>query len=196
MTEEEELMLAAIKHEPERAVRPDVYGEGIFLECWQRHLQITPEYGDGYANERFQCILSDMTPFPTQRDATVAASFIIWLGTNCGNFYLFEAKRRFTHLTDREADRPDAYLFEWVRQNRRISCVNGGRRTIEALVEEPTYRDAEVCEVIAHYLGTPEGQAVIAEAEAEIEATRKAINDRNSREARARRRADALANAS
>lgn len=176
--------LFPLTHEPETAVRPSIYGEGCFVEQWKIVLNRVPDHGDGTTDEMFCTILGDLEPVD-QRDATVAASFICWLGTNAGACYLLAASKR---SAEGEPYR-QSHQIEWALHNRRRSHVNNGRRTVEALLKEPTIRDLEVIEKLAEWLDSKYGAAFIRAAHAEIEATRKAIVERTQMENRARQRA-------
>lgn len=180
--------LFPLTHEPETAVRPSVYGEGIYVEQWKKLLAEVPEYGDGEVDEMFQTILGDLLPVD-QRDATAAASFVCWLGTNAGNCFTLYAKR----LQDGGIEQP--FLTAWARQNVRRSYINGGKRTVEAILREPTIRDLEVIEKVAEWLGSPAGAKFVKAAEFEIEETRKAIQEQNQAKLRAANRARDVARA-
>lgn len=178
--------MRSLIHEPETPCRPSIYGEGIFVGQWKHELAKVPDHGTGETEEMFCKIFGDLDPID-QRDATVAASFICWLGTNAGNSYLHEsALRRHSEGGD------EAYLLQWALWNRRVSYINGGKRTVEAILREPTIRDLEVIEKLAEWLGTPPGRVFLKNANDEIEATRKAIIARTQMENRARLRANEI----
>ena len=59
------------KYEPAVPCRRDIYGEGIFVECWQRSMREPMEYGDGVENERFDCVVS---PYGARASDAIAAS--------------------------------------------------------------------------------------------------------------------------
>lgn len=174
-------------YEPARPVRPDVYGEGIFVERWQAAMREPMEYGDGLENEAFQAIMS---PLDAQaRDAIAATSFICWLGTNCGRSYLWQA----TKLHDNhDLDWDDAYTLAWANLDRREPGINGGMRTMEALMEREsiTVRAVEVVARIAAWLGSPNGRKMVQAAEHEIELTSREIINRNAMDQRVRARVD------
>lgn len=52
--------LFPLTHEPETAVRPSIYGEGIFVEQWKKVMAEVPEHGDGTTDEMLQVILGDL----------------------------------------------------------------------------------------------------------------------------------------
>lgn len=176
-----------LKHEPEAPPRPDVYGEGIFLDAWQRMMAETPEFGDGELNEMFCTVFSEISGPATQRQATVAATFVAWLGCNWGKCYILGAQDRCKGLA-RDLW-PQAYLSEWTWQNKRVACVNSGRRTIEAMLESPTIHDLEIADHLAVFLGSNRGQRFISDAEAEIKETQVSLRAVNSMKGRAMVRA-------
>lgn len=183
-----------LKHEPERPARPDVYGEGIFLEAWQRLMATFPKHGDGELNEMFCHVFSNIRGPAKQRQATVAASFIVWLGTNCGREYLRQARLILAYMqvaSDHSVRRGGSWSYSaaWANFDRRHCGINGGNRTIEAILSEVEVNDVEIVDHLAAWLGSPEGYDFIEEAEAEIEETRKALQERNSMKARAMLRA-------
>jgi hypothetical protein len=89
-----------------------------------------------------------------------------------------------------------AYALRWVVENQRCAGWNGHRRTIDAILPEPyvsSVRALEVVEKVTWWLGSPEGQAMIKAAEAEIEETGKALREEMQMKARAAQRAMDLA---
>lgn len=186
-----------LKHEPECATRPEVYGEGIFLEAWQRLMAKHPDHGDGELNEMFCHVFSDIGGPANQRQATVASSFIAWLGTNCGRDYLRQARVVMEYML--KASHPSvkrcgrwSYLAAWSNYDCRQAGINGGNRTLEAILQNVDIHDAEIVDHLVLWLGSPEGQELIEEAEAEIVETQNALRDKNSMKARATLRAAAL----
>lgn len=172
------------KYEPAAPCRPDVYGEGIFVEHWQLAMREPLEYGDGEENETFASIVSPWDPIA--RDAIAASSLICWLGTNCGRCFLEQAAKLKAKL-----DPEDAYSLEWARQNRRMPGWNNHQRTIDVILpaEMIDVRSSEVIEIVVRWLGTARGQRMIRDAEAEIDLTCKEIREQNMAKARARARA-------
>lgn len=174
-------------HSPVTPPRKDVYGEGIYVEHWQRYIMSPIEYGEGYANDRFISIFGHLPGIVRNSDATDAAAFICWMGTNCGRGFMRRGAEIAKVLDPR--DREEAYLFAWALNNIRSAGMNGGRRTIDAMIEDASPRTIEVFEIMACWLGTSDGQALMKAAEAEIEETRKAVWARQDMQMRARRRA-------
>jgi hypothetical protein len=193
MIHDRELELLPLRSEPLTAPRATVYGEGIFLETWRALLAEPVPHGDGLPNEMIEHILCDTVGPIDERVASVAASFIVWLGCNAGQSFLDHASK----LSRAHAlDLPEAFTLAWAEQNRRRVGVNSSRRSIEFIIPgEVTFRDAEIIENVARWLGTPKGIRMRALAMAEIEATRKALQERNSMETRARVRAAEIAKA-
>jgi len=195
-----------LKHQPETPCRASVYGEGIYLGAWQRFMATTPEYCDGEPDDRFLTIYGPRLQVdfdtvddfedeaanaerhkPRQRAAAVAASFIVWLGTNCGQSFVHEARKLSKELSGWHRER--AYLYAWTYTNSRHAGMNGMRITAQAIVKEPDATDLEVMTVTAEWLATADGQNLIAEAEKEIDLTRAALREQNQMVARAQTRA-------
>ncbi|MGY3588013.1 hypothetical protein [Bradyrhizobium sp. USDA 4350] len=174
-------------HAPVVPPRKSIYGEGIYVEHWQRFITSPIEYGDGYANDRFISMFGHLPGIIRPSDATDAAAFICWLGTNCGRGFMRRGADIAKKLEPRE--REEAYLFAWALNNIRHAGMNGGRRTSAAIVADACPRTLEVFEIVAGWLGTADGLALMKAAEAEIEETRKAIWAREDMQMRARRRA-------
>lgn len=176
------------KYEPAVPCRKDIYGEGIFIEHWQRIMREPVEYGDGYENEKFESIVSPWGP--TADDAIATSSLICWLGTNCGRCFLESAEKRIKSGMDPN----EAFALTWANENRRMAGWNSHRRTIDALLpaERITIRTSEMIEIVVRWLGSPDGQRLIEGANAEIEQTQKAIREQNMMLARANERAYSL----
>jgi hypothetical protein len=177
-----------LSHDPILPVRNDVIGEVVMVEKWQAHMaKVNPTWE--YDFDSHVCMLDIMLGYEAdQRSATVAASFIRWLGTNCGRAFLCEAAR----LRDSVAD--DCVLVAWARGNKR----EHGRRLIEHILKTSrndlrlahmlnvhgnvamppvlTIRDYEVIELIAEALGSDMGRRFLEDCEAEIQ--RRVKNER------------------
>lgn len=175
-----------LTHYPVVPCRPSVFGEGIYVECWQRFLAADFDEKE-YPNDRFISIFY-LGRAITPKDATDAAAFICWLGTNCGRSFIHKAEQIYSKLNDRES----AYALAWSEQNVRHAYINGGIRTLEAIIKDPTVSTIEVFESCARWLGTADGQELIREAEAEILETRKFLENKNSMRARAAQRASEI----
>jgi hypothetical protein len=178
------------KYEPFVPSRPDVYGEGIFLEHWQRMMREPIDHGDGEENEKFACIVSPWEPIAA--DSAAASSLVCWLGTNCGRSFLDGASRRAKQHSDLE--RSDAYLLAWANENRRMPGWNRHRRTLDAILPASciTVRAVEIIEITVRWLGSPDGQRLIDGAEAEIEETANQVTAQCAVRARAKDRASEI----
>lgn len=172
-------------HEGNQPPRPHHIGEYVFLSRWQELMGVHEGENE---DAPFSIILQDLCSNPTQRDATVAAEFIRWLGTNCGRGYLTQASELAAKLSNHHSDRPRAYVMQWTMTNTRVRHVNNGVRTIEwwfvnsedkqswsgpSWLPEISARDLEVAENIAHWLGTEAGQVFITQCEREITVLRR-----------------------
>lgn len=173
------MRLAALRHEPRRPPRPYDPGEHIFVQLWRDWLAGGQD-PDEYPNQRFRQVLSDLERVEvSQRDATVAASLLCWLGTNVGQSYLRAAEDLARAMPHRPKE--EAYLARWAIENRRCHWINNGVRTVEFLlmsqeqvvgvnagwqhvrpwpseIVEVTVRDLEVADAVAAWLGTAEGR--------------------------------------
>lgn len=154
---------------PAHPARAGLAPEQIFSEEWAKfcaesHSDLDPP------NFVLGSILGSCEHRLKQRDATIAASIITWLGTNIGRHYL-EQSETFA----RSMYKPHAYLASWVIENVRQSHVNSGYRLLEhcLAVNGPkavrlTAGDLSVAESIALWLGGEEGQAFLAGCEKKI----------------------------
>lgn len=170
--EEHLLELGELKHQPLRPPRVDHVGENVFAHEWEVFM-LTDRSANEPANIRLENILEDMDRLLTQRHASVAATFITWLGTNCGQSYLHEASQ----LGSRGRIGNDkAFVAAWAIENMRRRGINHGRRTVEALLEDDspngelfaemvglrqpgdfTVEDLETLDHVAAWLGTDQG---------------------------------------
>lgn len=183
-----------LKFEPVQPVRPGFLGEVVYNEHWQalmrRELDGHSDYYADTPNAMLAEILSAMPLGINQREATVATSFIVWLGTACGRGLLFSARDKADHF---RVCLSTGYSIAWHLQNQRQIGQDGGYRTIEFLLAPPdarTYRslnwgcdmlsdapqlsvtDYETCEHVATWLGTDLGAAFVTECEREIDLRR------------------------
>ena len=155
--------------------RKGLDGEQIYLLTWQHY--ISRKEPDELAEIFRDCVAQ----WPTQRMATVAASFIAWLGTNVGHSMVDgverEAKLRASPLAD------DRYLLAWESANRRRWHVNRGMRLAEFFLAdhssptrytapEVTIADLDVIDSLCLWLATPDGRAFIRAAQARLAALR------------------------
>lgn len=169
-------------HDSIRPPRPDMIGEVVFSRRWKELMASPPEFGS--PDEKLDSVLRDLVTPATQRDATVAATFVQWLGTNVGSCVLREAERIASWSED-AGWRQHAYLFAWTKENFRTPAKSRGLRPIEFLLTPPgdcneagwprrlpdvTLRDLEVIDHVALWLGSEEGQAFLSACRQEIAA--------------------------
>lgn len=126
MTEQGELLDLA--HTPIRPPRAGTPGEGIYLQLWQDYLAADPH--------RLHSILWSTGASVGQREASVCASYMTFMGCNCGSCFTNAAEQMLTigdqhRLSSTEEGR---FLMAWALENRRSRGVNGGIRTIEAML--------------------------------------------------------------
>lgn len=161
-------MSIKLKHTPLHPPRDD-HDESIYARRWGE----LNENGDVFAG-----LMANYMRKYGQREATIIASFICWLGTNVGMLYLSDARR-----LSASAFLEDAYLAAWAIHNKRSVGVSSGYRLIEVLLAEKAGSDAlaptlcaddyECADLAARWLSTPIGLKFIDQCEAEIERLRK-----------------------
>jgi hypothetical protein len=164
--------LFGLEHKPIRGVRKDIIGEVVFASMWEVLMQ-RDDGSDDYAIEGV------LTVFPRvieQRHATVLASVVCWLGTNCGHSFLEQAKTISAKLHERTEEQ---YVIAWAIENLRRGYINSGDRAIEAILAteyrgwrcvrpELSADDLEVVELLMHWLGSRSGQDFLQNCNAEI----------------------------
>jgi hypothetical protein len=125
----------------------------------------------------------------TQSHASLAASFIIWLGTNCGNCFLDQAKKLVA--ANPHMRKSQMFLAQWAIENRRTSGINHSGRMIEHLMDTaengmfgrsapfpvPTAAECEVVEHVAFWLGSDEGQMFLKQCERLIAIRQKGLSN-------------------
>lgn len=155
------------------AIRParDMIGEQVYARRWQEF--VSKEYADG--RTEFDRILQAY-PYPLeQREASVTASFITWLGTNVGASFLETAKK----IKESRIVPHFPYVAAWGVFNVRSLETNSNARLIEFLTRTPeeleknvfsevSVRDLEVIDQIALWLGTDDGQEFLSGCQKEI----------------------------
>lgn len=113
-----------IKHTPLQPPRASVPMEGIYLSLWQ-----------AFATQRHDewlCIFSDCNFTPRQRAASVAASFMTFMGCNAGRDFTWRAER---FAASKEFSFPEpAYIAAWALENNRTRGINSGLRCIEYML--------------------------------------------------------------
>lgn len=161
-----------VTHQGINPARPDVVGEVVFSERWALLMHRRPSWADPSDEEpALQGVLGDLGA-PDQRDATVAATFVQWLGTNVGSAFLDRAARlRELPWAARNGIGP--HMLAWAECNVRRTEVNGGMRAIESIltpaatprcrlglpvkVADVSLRDLEVVERVANWLDSADG---------------------------------------
>lgn len=147
--------------------RKGFLAENVFYDNWVQMLTQDRDMSEP-DNQRFADVLGSYGHEINERVATVAATFISWLGTNVGFSYRDEARR----LSKVVPYKHDAYLMAWAVHNLRHSSVSAGRRQLEACLSNPALdkhdhinrapvlssQDYEVVEHLVVWLGTDDGQ--------------------------------------
>lgn len=132
-------------HEPRRPVRPDVIGEVVFMRRWQalQDADEKPDDLDG-RNSILRSILSLTRHETNQRDATVCASMMRWLGTNNGKGFLNAAEDLVAVLGDRQR----SFVAAWAIENIRDQQKSMGLNSIDAaLAPDPRELGAAALDV-------------------------------------------------
>jgi len=176
----------ALDHSPIRPPRDGFIGEAVFAELWKARMDLARDWISPVDRGALGEILDHLEQPVTQRDASVAASFISWLGTNVGSSFLDQTDALSCLVRH---DAPSAYVAEWAAKNRRLRHVNLGWRSIELFMMtkeqsdrvnregtrpgpgeavDITVRDLEVAEQIAAWLGTTDGRQFCRDAHDEI----------------------------
>jgi hypothetical protein len=166
--------LSRFEHKPVRPPREGHLGENVFYRNWLKQMTANDSLDD-HANQQFVDVLGGYAHRLSERTATVAATFITWLGTNLGNAYRCDAKRLVAVQEKARFDHSDAYLWAWASTNLRRSGSGAGLRQLEASMggyeKDPpllSAEDYEVADHLAFWLGTDDGQAFLERCEAEI----------------------------
>ena len=112
-----------VRHIPLQPPRASVPREGLYLAAWQR-----------FATER---PLDWLRIFDTkgpvrQRAASVAASFMVFMGCSGGNSFTVQALQYRNTGTFHSAE--TAFLAAWAIHNSRIYWINHGLRAIEYML--------------------------------------------------------------
>ena len=163
-----------LAHEAIRPARKGNPRELVFAGRWRELMQSK--------HDALNRILSDYPAPIEQREASVAASFITWLGTNIGQAMLEcaelrTAEKRHGAWTPSYAA-SDAHLGAWVAENRRKHGIDCGGRTLEAILADPataqhaqpSAADYEVAEHVAFWLGQHDGQQFLSACQSEVQA--------------------------
>ncbi|MDT0618442.1 hypothetical protein RM531_08130 [Salinisphaera sp. P385] len=181
--------LPEFDHTPVRGPRAN-HPEAVFHRCWVELMATPPvdpfddDVGsiDPPPNARFVSIFEDaVAENLNQRHATVAASMVAWLGTNCGQGLLASAQALWEQLSIVSNPPPRETVFEMAlsEENRRMRIINGGMRLIEHLLApddclceynggvsmsrdpELRFSDYEILAQVMRWVGSEQGQAFI-----------------------------------
>ena len=119
-----------VEHTPICPPRPCTPGEGIYLSLWQEWTA---------ANPREWLAIFNTNDRIGQRAASVAASYMVFMGCNGGRGFTHEALR----TAEKDHYRERAFLAAWAQENRRSKGINHGLRTIEYVLaaEHPIKRN-------------------------------------------------------
>lgn len=168
-----------VVHVPITPPRASHHGEIVFVEQWQALMQKCSGYpSEDCANHMLCMVLGWREDEITQRAASVAVTFIKWLGTNCGAAFI-ETANRF------QGEYPGGdhgYRMAWAVENERKSWMNSGFRAIEHILSADTdtlngqtvwrpdlsVSDYEVVENVACWLSSTEGREFVAKCKIEI----------------------------
>lgn len=136
-----------LRHVPLKPPRASVPREAIFLELWQQFAEQRPE--------EWAYVVRGRTNGPMrQRAASVAASFMVFMGCNGG--------QSFTHFAERVARSgaftctEDAYLAAWTIENKRIHGVNHGLRAVEYLLAREHPLSDRTCGTGVNWTAVPD----------------------------------------
>mgnify|MGYP000069388066 CR=1 FL=1 len=110
-----------VKHIPLHPARPCTPGEGIYLELWREWAEANPR--------EWRAIFCTTGPV-RQRAASVAASFMVFMGCNGGRCFTLQAQK----LAAADHYKERAFLAAWSDCNKRSRGVNSGLRTIEYML--------------------------------------------------------------
>lgn len=112
-----------VLHMPLKSPRQSVPGEVIYLDLWVEWATANPR--------DWAAIFRTNGPV-RQRAASVAASFIVFMGCSCGRAFTESAAQLWS---SRAFPFPEqAYLAAWAIENQRVMGVNSGLRTSEYML--------------------------------------------------------------
>jgi hypothetical protein len=163
--------LLNITHEPINMPRKLHIGEQVFYAEWKRLMTRSLDVFDDSVIF-LEHILHHLSLTVNQRHATVCASFIKWLGTNCGRSFLHDANR--FSKSDFFTSKEKAFLACWALENHRHRSFNRGGRVTEHLLRnyengfsnefpEPSADDYEVIDHLVYWLGSNDGIEFVSE---------------------------------
>ena len=175
-------MIGMRAHDPISPPRDRMIGENVYTEHWQalQRGRLKRDYRSDENEDTCKLgeILRHMPGNTSIRRARVAASFICWLGTNCGHSIIQSARRWEVMGIPGEK----AFLIAWTLDNIRTPWLNSGFRTAEHLLAPeanrrngelrrnpwPSADDYETLDRVAIWLGSVDGRAFIDSCEREI----------------------------
>lgn len=167
--------LGELQHTPIDGPRPTHVGENVFAHQWELLMTKQPDACDP-PNSRLAYILWGMTREITQRHASVAASFVTWLGCNAGNAFVERGRRMFIDIDSvHRLSREHASMVSWSIENMR--SPRKFYRTIDTILAERddygpdlfsngislrrlpkiSAEDVETADHLAYWCGTPDG---------------------------------------
>jgi hypothetical protein len=175
--------LGDLIHKPIDGPRPNHVGENVFAFQWEQLMVKPMEHGDSPPNVQLALILWKLTRRITQRHASVAASFITWLGTNCGNAIIQRSLRLYF---DANIGREESFVAAWSIDN--LPHNGSGIRLIDAVLAtadcwgrdildngprlqrlpELSVEDHQTVEQVAYWCGTEDGCKFIRLCEGQI----------------------------
>lgn len=123
--------LGPVQHKPLYPPRDGMDGEQVFAEEWEKLMQEPGGAMDDCSNYMIRQVLYRMPAELTERLSAVAATFIMWLGTNCGAALL--ARARQLELVD-GGGYGHGYLRAWHEHNIRETGSSHGHRLIEFIL--------------------------------------------------------------
>lgn len=112
-----------VVHRPLHPPRPGTPGEGIYLSLWVDWCERNPR--------EWRYIFDTNGPV-RQRAASVAASYMVFMGCNGGRCFTHEAERLTKTSVFGSSER--AYLAAWALQNARYQGINSGLRISEYML--------------------------------------------------------------
>ena len=181
--------LLPIKHEPLYPPRTDVYAEGIFLHHWQVVAASRGTHIHDEAETMFDAIFWYTPRESKQRMATVVATFVSWLGCNCGRCFLELAAKKSEGQYRYDKER--TYIGVWAAENMRNPGTNSTIRYVESILAEDQTRDKwtggilkrpvlsvydlEAIDTFVVWLANERGQEFLKDVNEEIKITSEAV---------------------
>jgi len=138
--------LPALVHEPLISPQLDATRSMAYLVAWQELMsRPVPGHEDGQGWCLLHTILSDLPNGVTQLHASVAATFVTWLGTHAGLEFLESARILSIELGDSQL----GYSLAWSKFSRQPQDVDQFLAVFTL--------DCEVVHIIAQWLGSSDG---------------------------------------